>query len=74
MINFPTRILDSHSPALFSEICNCSSLVYPPLENYANFVVSVSFVYPSDSKKDVSFNRTTFDYSRADWESLCDHL
>ena len=37
-------------------------------------VVSVSIDISSNSKRDVPFHRIVYDYSRADWDGLRDHL
>ena len=49
-------------------------MAFPPLENSDHVVVSVSIVFPSNSKWDAPFHRIAFDYSCADWDGLCDHL
>ena len=80
MVNFPTQIPDcnSHSPALLdsflsSETSICSTMAFPPLGN-SNHVVSVSIDFPSNSQWDALFHYIAYDYSRADWYGLCDHL
>ena len=80
MVNFPTQIPDcnSHSPALLdsflsSETSICSTMAFPPLGN-SNHVVSVSIDFPSNSQWDAPFHYIAYDYSRADWYGLCDHL
>ena len=81
IVNFPTRIpnCDSHSPALSdlfisSDASICSTMAFPPLKNSDHVVVSVSIDFPLNSKQDTLFHRVAYDYSRADWDSLCDHL
>ena len=81
MSNFPTRIpdSDSHSPALldlflFSDASVCSIMAFPPLGNSDHVVVSVSIDVPSSSQRDAPFHRIAYDYSRADWDGLYDHL
>ena len=80
MVNFPTRIpdCDSHSPALLdlflSSDAICSTMAFPPLGDFDHVVVSVSIDFPSNSKLDAPFHRIAYDYSRADWDGLCDHL
>ena len=81
MVNFPTRIpgCDSHSPALSelflsSDANTCSTMAFPPFENSDHVVVSVSIDFPSYSQRDAPFHRIAYDYSRADWDSLRDHL
>ena len=80
MVNFPTQILDcdSHSPPVLdlfisSDASICSTMAYPPLGN-SDHVVSVSIDFPSKSQRDAPFHRIAYDYSRDDWDGLCDHL
>ena len=81
MVNFPTRVpdCDSHSPALFdlflsSDASICSTMAVPPL-GYSDHVVSqVSIDFPSNSQRDAPFHHIAYDYSRADWDGLRDHL
>ena len=80
MVNFPTRIpdCDSHAPALLdlfltSDASICSTMAFRPLGN-SDHVVSVSIDFPSNCQQDASFHRIAYDYSRADWDGLCDHL
>ena len=81
MVDFPTRIpdCDSHSPALLdlfisSDASICSTMAFPPLGNSDHVVVSVSIDFPTNSQQDAPFHRITYDYSRADWDGLRDHL
>ena len=81
IVNFPTRIPDceSHSPALLdlflsSDASICSAMAFPPLGNSDHVVVSASIDFPINSKQDTAFHRVAYDYSRADWDGLCDHL
>ena len=81
MVNFPTRIPDSgsHSPALLglllsSEASICSAMAFLPLGNSDHVIVSVSTDFPSNSQRDALFHHITYDYSRADWDGLDDHL
>ena len=80
MVNFPTWILDcdSHSPALLdlfiSDTSICSAMAFPPLGNSDHVVVSVSIDFQSNSQWDALFHLIAYDYSRADWDGLCDHL
>ena len=81
MVNFPSRIpdFDSTSPALLdfflsSDASICSTMAFPPLGNSAHVVVSVSIDFPTNSQQDAPFHRIAYDYSRADWDGLCDHL
>ena len=81
MVNFPTRIpgCNSHSPALLdlflsSDASICSTMAFPPFRNSNQVVVSVSIVFPTNSQQDAQFNCIAYDYSRADWDGLLDHL
>ena len=81
MVNFPTRIpdCDSHNPALLdlfltSDASICSTMAFPPLGNSDHVVVSVSIDFPTNSQRDATFHRIAYDYSRADWDGLRDHL
>ena len=57
---------------LFLDASICSTMAFPPLGNYV--VVSVSIDLPSYSPQDAPFHHIVYDYSGADWDSLCDHL
>ena len=81
IVNFPTWIpdCDSHSPAILdlfisSDASICSTMAFPPLANSDHVVVSVSIDFPINSKQDTLFHCMAYDYSRADWDGLCDHL
>ena len=52
----------------------CSTKAFPPLENSDHVVVSVSIDFPTNSQQDAPFHRIAYDYSRADWDGLHDHL
>ena len=49
-------------------------MAFPPLGNSDHVVVSVSIDFPRNSKQDTPFHRMAYDYSRADWDGLRDHL
>ena len=49
-------------------------MAFPSLRNSDHVVVSVSIDFPSNSQRDALFHHTAYNYSCADWESLCDHL
>ena len=49
-------------------------MAFPPLGNSDHVVVSVSIDFPINSKQDTPFHRVAYDYSRADWDGLRDHL
>ena len=79
MVNFPTRITDcdSHNPALLdlfltSDASICSTMAFLPLQNPDHVVVSVSIDF--NSQWDAPFHHMAYDYSRANWDGLCDHF
>ena len=81
MVNFPTRIpgCGFHSPALLdlflsSDTSICSTMAFPPLGNSDHVVVSGSMDFPTNSQQDAPFHSISYDYSRADWDGLRDHL
>ena len=81
MVNFPTWIpdLDSHGPALLDLFLTfdssiCSTMTFPPLENFDHVFFSVSIYFPSNSQWDAPFHHIGYDNSRADWHGLLDHL
>ena len=78
MFNFLTLILDCNSRILdfflFSDPNICSTVVFPPLENSDDVVVSVSIDILSNKKGDVLFHGTVYEYSCTDWKSIHDHL
>ena len=47
---------------------------FPSIENSDNAVVSVSIDFPSNPQRDAPFDRIAYDYSRADWDGLHNHL
>ena len=49
-------------------------MVFPPLGNSEDVVVSVSIDFPTNSQRDAPCHRIAYDYSRAAWDGLCDHL
>ena len=48
-------------------------MAFPPLGN-SDHVVSVSIDFPVNSEQDTPFHHVAYDYSRANWDSLRDHL
>ena len=81
IVNFPTGIpdCDTHSPDLLdlfisSDASICSAMAFLPLGNSDHVVVSISIDFPINSKQDTPFRQVTYDYSRADWDGLRDHL
>ena len=80
IVNLPTRIphCNSDSPALLDLLLSPDTsiwptMVFPPLGN-SDHVGSVSIEFPSKSQRGVPFHCRAYDYSCADWDSLCDHL
>ena len=49
-------------------------MAFPPLENSDHVVVSVSIDFPTNSHQDAPFHRIAYDYYRANWDVLHDHL
>ena len=49
-------------------------MTFPPLGNSDHNVISVSIDFPSYSQWDAPIHCIAYDYSRAGWDSLCDHL
>ena len=81
MVNLPTQIpdCDSHSLALLdfflsSDAIICSTMAFSPLGNSDQVFVSVSIDFPSYSQQDPPFHRIAYDYSRVDWDGVCDNL
>ena len=81
MVTVPTRLpdCDSYSPALLHLfLCSyasiCSTITFLRLGNSGHVLVSVSIDFPKNSKHDASIHRIAYDYSRADWNGLYDHL
>ena len=76
IVNFPTRIPDSALLNLFlsSDASMSSTMAFPTFGNSDYAVVSVSMDFRSYSQWDALFHRIAYDYSRADWDGLRDHL
>ena len=79
MVNFPTWIPCSHSPALLdlflsSDASICSTMAFHPSGNSDHVVASISINFPSNSQRDAPFHRIAYDCSRADWDGLRDQL
>ena len=79
--NFLSRTPDcnSHSPALLglflsSDAIICSRMAFRPLEDFDHVFVSVSIGFSSHSQQDALFHCIAYDYSRADWDGLRNHL
>ena len=49
-------------------------MAFPPCGNSDHVVVSVSIDFKTNSQQDASFHHIAYDYSRADWDCLHDHL
>ena len=49
-------------------------MVFPPLGNSDHVVLSVSNDFPTNSQQNAPFYCIAYDYSRADWDGLRDHL
>ena len=49
-------------------------MAFPPLGNSDHLLVSVSIDFPVNSKQDAPFHCIAYDYSRADWDGLCDYI
>ena len=49
-------------------------MAFPARGNSDHLVVSVSIDFPSNSQQDSLFHHIAYDYSRADWDGLRDHL
>ena len=49
-------------------------MAFPPLGNSDHVVVSVTIDFPSNSQLGALFHCIAYDYSRADWDDLHDHL
>ena len=49
-------------------------MAFPPLGNSDHVFFPVSIDFPSNSQWDALFYRIAYDYSRADWDGLHDHL
>ena len=59
---------------LSSDASICSIIAFLPLGNSDHVVVSVSIDFPINSRQDAPFHCVAYNYSRADWDGLCDHL
>ena len=70
---------DSHSPTVLDLFISSdgsirSTMAFPPLGNSDHVVLSVSIDFQTNSQGDAPFHRIAYDYSRADWDGLRDHL
>ena len=70
---------DSDSPPLLdlflsSDTSICSTMAFPLLGNSDHVAFSVSIDFPINSKQENPFHGLAYDYSRADWDGLRDHL
>ena len=78
MVSFPTQISDCALQSCSFEFISsddsiCSKMVFHPLGN-SDHVVSVSIGFLSNSHRDAPFHGIAYHNSRADWDSLRDHL
>ena len=78
-VNFLTWIPDCHGRVLLdlsltSYASICSTMAFPPLGNSDHVAVSVFIDFPSNYQWDAPLHGVAYDYSRADWDGLCDHL
>ena len=64
----PSFQTDSQSPALLDLFLSSNASIGSTMA----FFFSIDF--PSYSQQDALFNCIACDYSRADWDGLCDHL
>ena len=80
LLRWLTFLLRSHTVTLrvllfwiyfFLDASTCSTVAFPPLDN-SDHVVLVSTDFPQQDAH--SFHRIAFDYSRVDWDGLCDHF
>ena len=49
-------------------------MAFLPLGKSDHVFVSVFIDFPSNSQRDAPFHPIAYDYSRADWDGLRDHL
>ena len=49
-------------------------MAFLTLGNSDHVAISVSIDFPINSKRNAPFHRIAYDYSRAEWDGLCDHL
>ena len=81
MVNFPTRtqavifkVLLFLDFFLSSDASICFTMAFPSLGNSDHVVDSVSIEFPTNSQRDAPFHCIAYNYSRADWDGLHDHL
>ena len=83
ILNFPTPIpdCDSHSPAFLDFLLSSDARIFSamafspsPLGNSDHLASSVSPDFSINSKQDAPFHCIAYDYSRAYWNGLRDHL
>ena len=78
MVNFPNPLTVTLKFLLDFFLCShsriSSTMTFPPLGNSDHVIVSVSIDFPTNSQGDAPFHRIAYDYSRADWDGLRDHL
>ena len=49
-------------------------MAFPPLGNSDHVVVPISIEFPSNSQRDALIHGIAYDYFRADWDGVHDHL
>ena len=81
MVSFPTQTPDCVSRNLslfhlflFPDASICTAMAVPTLENFDHVIVSVYNNFPVNSNQDDPFNCIAYDYSRPEWDSLCNLL
>ena len=57
-----------------SDASICSTVAFPPFGNSDHVIVSVSIEFPSNSKGIALSHFAAYDYSRVDWNGLCDYF
>ena len=75
-VNFRTWIpdCDCRNLALLDFFLSFYASIYSRMGNFDHVVVLVSICFPSNSKRYSPFHRIAYEYCRADWNGLCDHL
>ena len=77
MVNFSTQIsdCDSHSPALLDLFISSDASICSTMGNSDHVIVSVSIeTFHQIHNGMPPFHRIAYDYPRADWDGLRDHL
>ena len=81
IINFPTRFPDNpnHLPSLLdlclvSDPSQCSVSPHSPLGSSDHCLISLKLLSRSSTSKESPYHRTSYNYSKADWDSFRDFL